>query len=140
MAEELGVAASVAGLLTIADIVVRKGYKFIKDVKQAEESVTKLVEEVNNLSGVLHSLNNIVERLGEDGESFDPSTQIHCIESCYKTLTKIQGHFDQAVPSTPLSKGDKIRWPLQKSHTKELLVEIERHKATMTLAMTATKM
>jgi len=140
MAEGLGVAASVSGLLTIADVVVRKGYKFIKNVKEAEESVTKLVEEVNNLSGALHSLNNIVERLEEDDTSFDPSTQIHFIESCYKTLTNIQGHFDQAVPSTPLSKGDKIRWPLKKSHIKELLVEIERHKATMTLAMTAKEM
>ncbi|KAH9208786.1 hypothetical protein DL95DRAFT_345079, partial [Leptodontidium sp. 2 PMI_412] len=140
MAEGLGVAASIAGLLTIADVVVRKGYKFIKNVKEAEESVTKLVEEVNNLSGALHSLNNIIERLEEDHTSFDPSTQIHCIESCYKTLTKIQGHFDQAVPSTPLSKGDKIRWPLKNSQMKELLVEIERHKATMTLAMTAKEM
>jgi exonuclease VII small subunit len=139
MAEGLGVAASVAAPLTIADVVVRKGYKFIKNVKEAEESVTKLVE-VNNLSGALHSLNNIVERLEEDDTRFDPSTQIHCIESCYKTLTKIQDYFDQAVPSTPLSKSDKIRWPLKKSHGKELLGEIERHKATMTLAMTAKEM
>jgi hypothetical protein len=140
MADVLGVAASVAGLMTIADVIVRKGFKFIKDVKNAEESVKKLVDEVNNLSGVLHSLNNVVERLEEDGSNSDPSTQIHYIESCYKTLTKIQGHFDEAVPSMPMSKGDKMRWPLKKSHTKELLVEIERHKSTMALAMGAKEM
>jgi hypothetical protein len=42
MADVLGVAASVAGLMTIADVIVRKGFKFIKDVKDAEKSVEKL--------------------------------------------------------------------------------------------------
>jgi uncharacterized protein YoxC len=140
MAEVLGVASSVSGLMTIADSIVRKGFKFIKDVKDAEKSVEKLVEEVNNLSGVLHSLNNVVERLEEDRHNVDPSTQIHYIESCYKTLMKIQGHFDEAVPATPMSKGAKLQWPLKKSHTQELLVEIDRHKATMNLAMTAREM
>jgi hypothetical protein len=140
MADALGVAASVAGLMTIADSIVRKGFKILKDVKDAEKLVQKLLEEVNNLSGVLHSLNNIVERLEEEGANVDTSTQIHYIESCYKTLTKIQGHLDKAVPATPLSRGDRLQWPLKKSHTKELLVEIERHKATMTLAMAAREM
>ncbi|KAH8765160.1 hypothetical protein BGZ57DRAFT_767925, partial [Hyaloscypha finlandica] len=137
MAEVIGVADSVKGLVTIADAVVRKGFKFIKDVKDAENSAEKLVEEVNNLSGVLHSLNNVVERLEEDGGNIDPSTQIHYIESCYKTLKKIQDHFDEAMPATPMSRGDRLKWPLKKERTKELLIEIGRHKATMTLAMSA---
>jgi hypothetical protein len=140
MAEVLGVAASVAGLMTIADSIVRKGFKFIKDVKDAEKSVEKLVEEVNNLSGVLHSLNNVVEQLEEDEKDVDPSAQIHYIESCYKTLKKIQDLFDEAVPGVPMSRGDKLKWPLKKAHTKELLDEIGRHKSTMTLAMTAREM
>ena len=140
MADALGVAASVAGLMTIADSIVRKGFKFLKDVKDAEKSVQKLLEEVNNLSGVLHSLNNIVERLEEEGANVDTSTQIHYIESCYKTLKKIQDLFDEAVPTAPLSKRDRLKWPLKKEHTKELLVEIGRHKATMILAMTAREM
>jgi uncharacterized protein YoxC len=137
MAEVIGVASSVAGLMTLADVVVRRGYKFIKDVREADETVRKIVEEVNNLSGVLHSLSNVVERLEEEDSHHDPSTQIHYIESCYQTLTKLRGLFDEAVPEVPLSKSEKFRWPLKKPHTKELLVQIERHKATMTLAMSA---
>jgi uncharacterized protein YoxC len=140
MADVLGVAASVAGLMAIADSIVRKGFKYIKDVKDAETSIEKLVEEVNNLSGVLHSLNNIVERLEEDGRNVHPSTQIHYVESCYKTLKKIQDLFDEVVPATPMSRGEKLKWPLKKAHTMELLVEIGRHKATMTLAMSAREM
>jgi hypothetical protein len=140
MAEVIGVASSVAGLMTLADVVVRRGYKFIRDVREADETVRKIVEEVNSLSGVLHSLSNVVERLEEEHSRHDPSTQIHYIESCYQTLTKLRGLFDEAVPEAPLSKSEKLRWPLKKSHTKDLLVEIERHKATMTLAMSAREM
>ncbi|PMD31117.1 hypothetical protein L207DRAFT_592050 [Hyaloscypha variabilis F] len=140
MAEVLGIADSVKGLTTIADAIVRKGFRYMKDVKDAEKTVEKLVEEVNNLSGVLHSLNNVVERLEEDDPDVDPATQIHYIESCYKTLKKIQDLFDEAVPTAPLSKRDRLKWPLKKEHTKELLVEIGRHKATMILAMTAREM
>ena len=140
MAEVLGVADSVKGLTTIADSIVRKGFRYLKDVKDAEKTVEKLVEEVNNLSGVLHSLNNVVERLEEDDPDVDPATQIHYIESCYKTLKKIQDLFDEAVPTAPLSKRDRLKWPLKKEHTKELLIEIGRHKATMILAMTAREM
>lgn len=105
MAEVLGLAASVSGLLTIADIIVRKGFKFIKDMKDAETSVEKLVEEVNNLSRVLYSLSKIVERLKDDGDAIGPSTQIHSVESCYKTFKRIHDLFDEAMPSMPLSRG-----------------------------------
>lgn len=140
MAEVLGVADSVKGLVAIADAIVRKGFRYMKDVRGAENSVEKLVEEVKNLSGVLHSLNNVVERLEEDGGDVDPSTQIHYIESCYKTLKDIQDLFDEAVPAAPLSRRDKLKWPLKQARTQELLAEIGRHKSTMTLAMSAREM
>ncbi|KAF4629542.1 hypothetical protein G7Y89_g8607 [Cudoniella acicularis] len=137
MADAIGLASSIAGLLTIADVIVRKGFKYIKDVKEAHESVTKLVEEVNNLSCILHGLNNVAQRLEEDEASLDPSTQVHYIESCYKTLSEILKHFNDAIPAMLMSKSSKMMWPIKKSHIKELLMDVERHKATMTLAMTA---
>jgi hypothetical protein len=66
MAEALGVVASVAGLISLADIVVGRGYKFLKAIKDAEKSIKSLVHEVNVLSGVLHSLSNTIQLLEED--------------------------------------------------------------------------
>ncbi|KAF7941903.1 uncharacterized protein EAE97_006740 [Botrytis byssoidea] len=63
MAEALGIASSIAGLVSLADTVVRLGYKYIRDVKDAERSVQNLVKEVNSLSGVLHSLENVAQAL-----------------------------------------------------------------------------
>jgi hypothetical protein len=140
MTEVLGVAASVAGLMTIADTIVRKGFKFIREVKDSENSVEKLVEEVNNLAGVLHSLNNVVERLEENERNVDPSTQIHYIESCYRTLMKIKELLDEALPETPISRIDRLRWTCRKERVNQLLGEVERHKAAMILAMSAREM
>jgi len=142
MAEALGVAASVAGLISLADIVVGRGYKFLKAIKDAEKTVKSLVHEVNVLSGVLHSLSNTIHLLEEDENeaNFDPTTQVHYIESCYQTLSQLQRSFEAALPPIPFSTGQKIRWPLKQSETKELLADIQRHKSTMILAMNATEM
>lgn len=104
MADVLGVAASIDGLTSLADIVVRKGYKFLREVKDTEKKVKKIVDEVNALSGFLHSLNNVVERLEEDGSIFDPTTQIHYVEACYQTLVTLQKHFEDTLPKAPMSR------------------------------------
>jgi hypothetical protein len=53
----------------------------------------------------------------EEDSRHDPSTQMHCIEACSQALTKHPGVFDQALPKTPTSKSETLRWPLKKSHT-----------------------
>lgn len=142
MAEVLGLAASVAGLLSLADIVVGRGYKFIKAVKDADATVKSLVMEVNTLSGILHSLNNTIQLLKEDEKdtSFDPTIQVHYIEACYQTLTQIHRNLEATLPASPINTRHKICWPLKQPQTQELLRDMERHKSTMSLAMNATEM
>jgi hypothetical protein len=143
MADGLSIAASVAGLVTLADMVVRKGYKYVKAVKDAEKSLKALFDEVNKLSGILHSLKNVVERL-ECDVKLEPTTQIHYIEACYQTLQRIQKHLEEADPTAAKSSYDanklKLRWPMASSRTKDLLVEVEKHIATITLAVNADEM
>jgi hypothetical protein len=144
--DTVSVAASVTGLVSLADVITREGFKFIKDVKEARESVTKLVEEVNNLSGVLHNLYNVVLRLAElqeQGGTFDPVPPINYFASCYKTLSEIRHRFDEDMPdedvaAMPMSRRLKVL--LEESHAERLLLEIERHKKIGSLALTAKEM
>ena len=139
MAEAIGVAGSIAGLVTIAEIVLRKGYQYVKGVREAEESVHKLVAELSLLFGVLHQLKIYAEQLEQNGEGIDPSIQTTNIQACYETMNKVEKQFDKCMPNLPMSTSSKMIWPLKKK-TKELLVEIERHKTTMMLAMKAKEM
>ena len=144
MADGLSVAASVAGLIQIADIVVRRGYRYIRDVKNAEKSVEQLIDEVNKLSRVLHSLKNVAERCEDEKMEIEPTAQIHHIEACLKTLQIVDTHLDDSNPATKADSMDniksKLKWPLNRSKVKELLLEVEKHKSVMSLAMTASSM
>ena len=56
MFDGLSFAASIAGLASLADIVVTKGYKYIRSVKDCEAEVRKLIVEADVLCGVLTRL------------------------------------------------------------------------------------
>lgn len=144
MADGLSVAASIAGLIQIADIVVRRGYRYIRDVKDAEKSVEKFIDKVNKLAGVLHSLKNVAERCEDDKTEVEPTAQIRYIEACLKTLQLVDTHLEN---SNPAMKSDhvgnmklRLKWPLNRSKVRELLAEVEKHKSVMNLAMTASSM
>ncbi|PQE30282.1 ankyrin repeat protein [Rutstroemia sp. NJR-2017a WRK4] len=136
MAEALGVAASVAGLVSLADTVVRLGFKYFKEVKNAPESIEKLIRETNNLAGVLHSLKNVVEILEAKYQS-DASVQIHQINACQKTLDAIETRLSKFLNTMP---PNKFKWPFEKSAVEGLIHDIEGHKTSMAIAMDAKEM
>ncbi|TGO47906.1 hypothetical protein BCON_0259g00150 [Botryotinia convoluta] len=134
MAEALGVASSIAGLVSLADTVVRLGYKYIRDVKDAEKSIQNLVKEVNNLSGVLHSLENMAQALEAQDTSVHSSSKIKHLYSCQIILEKMTDQLQKAIPEVK-SISQKLKWPFKKAVTSELLEEIQSHKVTMNMAL-----
>ena len=80
MTDPLSISASIAGLMTIADIVIRNGYKYIKAVRESDKAVASLINEVNSLSGTLHSLRNIAEGLEGENAPFISTTQVQCVK------------------------------------------------------------
>jgi hypothetical protein len=139
MGDPLSVAASVAGLITIAETVIRNGYQYVRDAEGAGSQIATLILEITNLFGVLHSLRLVACRF--EGEDFDSTMQIHHIQSCYEILDKIQKQLDKADPAKSRNRLDaarrKLQWPLSSSETKSLIAEVERHKSTLSLALNA---
>lgn len=140
----LSIAASIEGLVTIADSVVRQGYKYVRDVKDAENSVAVLVEDVNKLTGIIHSLGNVARRCEDEKYDIEPTTQLHEIEACLKTLQSIQTHFEESDPAAAADSSEKIKrklkWTLNKSKVRQLMLQIDKHQTIMSLAMKATGM
>ncbi|KAF3224476.1 hypothetical protein TWF106_003939 [Orbilia oligospora] len=58
-------AASVAGLVALADLVITKGYKYYSTVKEAKHEIRSLIDETVLLHGVLSNLRFALLRLGE---------------------------------------------------------------------------
>lgn len=138
MADPLSVSASIAGLVTITDIVFRRTFKYVKAVKGAPKQLSALTTATGALSGILHNLSLLAGQL--EGESFDTTIQANHIYSCLQTLNKIQGildKFDSSTGGHSMNTMQRLKWPFSVSEAKDLCIEIEGHKTTLSLALTA---
>ena len=138
MTDPLSVSASISGLLTLADIVFRRTYKYVKAVKKAPKEISALSTEIGSLYGILSSLQLISRQL--EGETFDTSTRTHHVQSCFETLEHVRSILDKDDTSSIHDQRletlkRKLRWPFTSSEVKDLIAEIERHKATLVLAL-----
>jgi hypothetical protein len=144
--DPLSISASVAGLISIADLIAEKSYRYIKEAKGAAKEIKKLLEEITALFGILNSLRLVAARY--EGDIFDPTMQAQHIHSCHELLEDIKSRLDEADPSHVNHTKSSMRrktsmisksliWPFTSSETKELVAEVEKHKATLSLALAA---
>ena len=138
MADPLSVSASIAGLVTITDMVFRRTFRYIKTVKGAPKELSALTTAMGALSGILHNLSLLAGQL--EGEPFDTTIQANHIYSCLQTMDKIQGildKFDSATGNHSMKVMGRLKWPFSVAEAKDLCIEIEGHKTTLSLALTA---
>jgi hypothetical protein len=136
--DPLSIASGVAGLITLAEVVISRTYNTIIACKHASEDSRKLLREVQALVGILQSLSSLESKLGTAAlQSHIPAAQVL---SCQQTLQNIR---DKLEKSDPKENGISIfqkakrtlKWPLSASDTDKFLAEMERHKSTFDLAL-----
>ncbi|KAL8766045.1 MAG: hypothetical protein Q9209_007074 [Squamulea sp. 1 TL-2023] len=143
MADPLSVSASIGGLVTLADLVFCRIFKYKKAVKGASNEISALLSEVGALYGVLNNLHLVSLQLDE--KIFHTTMRTHYIHACTQTLEKLREILDKDDTSsvqlqTLESMKRKLHWPFSHSDVQTLLAEIERHKATLELALNVDSM
>ncbi|KAK5656848.1 hypothetical protein OQA88_4396 [Cercophora sp. LCS_1] len=165
--EVLGVAASVGGVMGIADIVFRIAFKYAKAVKGARKDVEDLAEELRALSGVLHQLRIIASAMqdeeAEEKRQSDPISsqrpekksvpafKMHHVESCYHLLATMKTRLEKAEKEMKMDTDGgpgrmvraiqcRLKWPYTADETNEQMASISRFKGTMQLALVADSM
>ena len=138
MADPVSISASIAGLVSLADIVFSRIYKYVKAVKNASKDITKLSSAIGALYGVLSSLRLVSDQL--ENEAFELTARAHLIHSCYHTLERLKAILDKddasAFQDQPFEKiKRKLRWPFTSTEVRDLLKELEEHKSTLGLAL-----
>ncbi|SPJ78936.1 uncharacterized protein FTOL_07327 [Fusarium torulosum] len=140
--EPLSLAASIAGLVTLADLVFRAAVKYHKSVKNAPKEVKALVDEVKDLSLLLHNLSLVEYGLATQP---DPAAQAnaqppksHHLHQCQQLLRRLQTGLPDFEANSGLQRlQSRLKWPFDISETKEMLQAIGRHKQTVNIALTA---
>ncbi|KAF5517708.1 Vegetative incompatibility protein HET-E-1 [Colletotrichum aenigma] len=139
MADPLSISASIAGLVTLADVVFLRLTKYIKSVKNAEKEVDDLRKEVNLLGGAVNMLSRSASGHEMGDEPFNKDFRMHHIEGCAFILNEISQK-TKKYDTNPKGKLQRLMWPYTSSKTKELLAELSRHKENVNLALTANSM
>lgn len=136
MADPLSIAASIAGVISLADIVFIRTRKYLSSAKNADKEVKDLAQEVLLLSGALHSLSKLAQALDADGlkDKHIDNLRMHHIAACHATLDEVAKKLKKFEDNATKRK---LVWPFVSDRTKELLAEISRHKQNVNLALTA---
>lgn len=145
MADPLSLAASLAGLVSLADTVFRYVYKYMRGAVAAKEEITRIAQELQSFIGILRGVQVLAQSLEEEGDTYDPSIRVHHVYYCEQTLNKIYDRMKRAAQKIEKgrSKGglvQQLKWPFSKSETQEVLEELERHKANMNLGVATESM
>ena len=146
MADPASIIGVITGLVELADMIFVRTFLYVKALKEKDEKISALNSEVGALFGILSRLRllyNVMEAEGDQG-GCQPVLQPQLLNNCLKTLliikTKLDAHRDRcdATGRHRLRSALKsLRWPFTSSEVEKLLKEIERHKANLSLALTA---
>ncbi|OTA97061.1 hypothetical protein M434DRAFT_333222 [Hypoxylon sp. CO27-5] len=144
----LSISASIAGLVSLADLVFRTTTRYVKCVKGARSEVRDLLNEVKTFSILLHNLSLVaydLENAPSSGDLVPPSSsnlKLHHLHDCRQILNRIERGLaslkdDLESPSALSRLQGRLKWPFSSTETKEMIESIQRHKQTIDLAITA---
>ncbi|RSM07404.1 hypothetical protein CEP52_005228 [Fusarium oligoseptatum] len=145
MADPLSMAASIAGLISLADTLFRHTYKFGRTATGAKKEIQDLAAEINSFSGLLRNLEALADELEAEGQAFEPTLKVDHLIECRKIFENIERKVTKALDSfNNRSRWEgvsrSLKWPFSASDTRELLQQLSRCKGSITLATSADTM
>ncbi|KAG5792480.1 hypothetical protein H9Q69_008490 [Fusarium xylarioides] len=143
MAEAIGLAASIAGLVQLTGSVFKLLTKFYKEAKDAPSKAQDLATQTRDLAGIFENLRLLASALEE--RDSNPALKPQHLESCQKTLNEINSKLDKALSDFDGGKSARsfvrrLKWPFSVQETKDLVAELANHRANLQLALAADSM
>jgi hypothetical protein len=150
MADPLSIAASIAGILSLAGAVIHKTYRYGSDVRGAPEDMASFLRELTITTGLLAALKTLAEsdaqtashNLTRNGSLVEISGRNGALEACKRTLESISREMDEHDGRPAPNKRQmvdrltgRLKWPFQKERTKDLVEQLGRQKGAFTLAL-----
>lgn len=143
--DPLSIAGSIAGLVSLADLVFRTTVAYIKCVKEARKEVEDLLEEVKQFSLLLHNLSLVTSGLEITTESISsPSSDFRStfMLDCQQVLGRIKDNLEKAKhdfenPSTLSRVHNRLKWPFSTTDTKDIIQTLQRHRQVINVALSS---
>lgn len=144
MSGGLSVAASIAGLTSLASEAVKVSFRFAHAVGDAQSETTSLTSQISGLYGALCAVHLVALQLDEDGLG-PQAFKVEQVLSCQELLENIQQElleYNEAYVSSDVMERTKQRfaWPLSSTKIKSWVHELREQKTTLNLALSADNM
>jgi len=135
MADPLSIAASIIGLIGLADKVIRGSQHCIDTVRDAPGDMRIIAGEASSLRAIFESLTDA---------GYGPATKLlevnGPLEACRRSLAALEALLP-SLPSDRRRGGQRrltladLAWPFKQPRARKILAEISQHKATLLLAI-----
>ncbi|OIW24612.1 hypothetical protein CONLIGDRAFT_636747 [Coniochaeta ligniaria NRRL 30616] len=149
MADPLSTAVAIGGLISLADLVLARGFKclkYLRQVKNAEKEVSKLLDETSSVSGLFSWVLKEIEEAqvkSTDGVELEIRQYVN---RCHETLEKFQAwlmrfskessiHVAEDEGGAAPPKKSKWMWPFSTKEVTDMTAELQRHKADVVIAL-----
>ena len=142
MADPVGLAASIVGLIAVASKVSKLCYDYCNEATSVRGDIVQLVSEISSLASLLEPFTTPAEasRISQTSDSDSMSQLVH---QCTEVLNQLQGELQcQLNKQSDRKKRDfvgslkiSLQWPFKKEDTQRRIQKIERLKTTVTLKL-----
>lgn len=142
MAEVLGTASAVAGLISLSGKVLAEGYNYVASVHRAPRELRELLCESAALDTVLGQLQGLSdETRGYNVESAKLKELVNMgtIRECTESLDLVRrsiSRCQQITGEKANNFGKRVIWPFKEKETKEILARLSRLRSHLTTALT----
>lgn len=134
MTDPFSVATGVAGLISLAGLVIGQCYRYGCGVADAPNEAKRLASEVTGLSGILVGVQGLVRQTDLPGYQIET-----VLKDCKVVLENLASRLQKYAPRTSTSSGkravNRLLWPLRKGETEDLITALERHKNSLSLTL-----
>ena len=128
MAEVIGLASAVAGLVTLVGQVAKLSYIFLSDIRGASKSQKLYLQEVSALTEVLLRIEQALE-VQELGV-VRPSISTKALQDCQELLGSLKTSLEKATESSSRFEKLKssVKWPFDENEVKKLVGMLHRYR------------
>jgi hypothetical protein len=125
----IGLAAAVAGLVTLVGQVSKLSYAFFSDIKGASKSQKLYLQEISALTEVLLRIEQALE-IQELGAIPPPSIPMSILQDCQELLSSLNTSLSKATRNSSRVENLKtsLKWPFDEKEVKKVVEMISRYR------------
>jgi hypothetical protein len=136
MAEALGIASGVAGLLSLAIEMTKLSYTYIASVRGAPKSLTAYIRELATLTSVLLQLENLIQARRLNGQNSQILSK--ALNDCKQEVEHLRAKLERKLSHGRfMANVAALVWPLSQSELLDKVNMLHRYNGLFSSALQA---